>query len=209
MEKVWQQHWRKTLGFNVSKDTDWDSDYECHFGLWEESRSVSLVEQCFSVLPNAEGVLRRLLTIYDKKITTACNKSDEELVVIAESAMADLEVYYPIDTESREVRVIRGGEEKRMEVLGQADPVTISVDDCFSDLLVSKLGDEAAEVYFFLGEPLYQFSSYYEPHNWLLWGLLEEVTDVDPYAHIFELWKMGCQVAIDSESVLVFVDEEF
>ena len=83
------------------------------------------------------------------------------------------------------------------------------LDDNLDEIILDNCGEEALFAYFFLSEPLYQFSSSYEPRNWVIWAMLknQDLLIEEPYEVSLELWRHNAQVGINDEGVFIFVEE--
>lgn len=202
--REWQVLWRELLGEQVDELPDIDCDFILHFDIWDLEQSK--LEKCFSVFPNGLKILDRAQQVRDAKI--ASHFSDDNTVLALLDAMnervASVLRQSPIISDNK--RVIRGDDEKRQEVFAQADPITIDLDDSFSQIIQTKLGDKAYAAYFFLSEPLYRLTDYYQVAYWVIWPMLEDLYEIEPYEPGYELYKMNAQAGHDHNGLFIFIN---
>lgn len=198
--KKWQIEWRKIMGFDPNTDSEYDSDFDIHFGLWDLDKDK--LHECFSILPFGEEMYSRVIIRLEKDKSKAFK--DEYLQELAETALLRLTSYINSpELKNVKIRIVRGNEEDRLRLLMNADSIAQELQDDLCDLIKQKSGEQAYAAYFFLTEPLYRMSSYYEPVNWVLWSLTG-IQNNDPFEPIYRLWELNCQIVVDDEGILIF-----
>ncbi len=198
--KKWQSDWRKIMGFDPITDSEYDSDFDIHFGLWELEKDK--LHECFSILPFGEKMYSRVICQLEQDKNNANN--DDYLLQLAVTAISRLTSYINSpELENAKIRIVRGNEEDRIRLLMNADPIAQELQDDLCDLIQQESGEQAYFAYFFLTEPLYRMSSYYEPVYWVLWALTG-IPNNDPFEPIYRLWELNCQIVIDDEGILIF-----
>jgi len=100
--------------------------------------------------------------------------------------------------------VYRGDEALRSKLLNYAETPTIGLDDILSEVFKKQFGAEGYDAYYFLKETFYQITTYTPIANWIFWGALESDYGVDPYAPVFELYKISAQAGWNEEEMFVF-----
>lgn len=198
--KKWQIEWRKIMGFDPNTDSEYDSDFDIHFGLWDLDKDK--LHECFSILPFGEEMYSRVISRLEKDKSKAFK--DEYLQELAETALLRLTSYINSpELKNAKIRIVRGNEEDRLRFLMNADSIAQELQDDLCNLIKQKSGEQAYAAYFFLTEPLYRMSSYYEPVNWVLWSLTG-IQNNDPFEPIYRLWELNCQIVVDDEGILIF-----
>lgn len=211
----WQRKWREILGESTDSMPDIREDYALHFDIWNVG-DVKL-QECFTILPNGDRLLKRVnevMTTHPQSTTIA----DEELLRMLDKLNQDIEIvlrdygYEQVielngeKSVATKRSVYRGNESVRREVLREADPATVHLDDELCEIIRKHCGEEGYEAFFFLSEPLYQLSDcYYTVSHWIAWAMVETEYDVDPYQVAFELYKIRAQAGWSNEEQFVYI----
>lgn len=97
----------------------------------------------------------------------------------------------------------QGDDQLRSELLRESDPITVELDDAFSEYVRKSAGTTGYNAYFFLVEPLYRLSSSYIPSHWIL-SVLTDFGDLNPYTNLLKLEYNNCDAVLTNEGVLIY-----
>ena len=213
----WQKKWREALGEPTDSMPDYREDYCLQFDIWNISKE-KLAER-FSIFPNGEKIFRRVDDVR-KNLPKSSEIDDQALIQMLNQMNRDIESVLRQNGEEGIMRlnaeksdieklsVYRGNETLRREVLKYADTPLIHLDDELCEIVRKYCGDVGYEAFFFLSEPLYQLSGcYYSVSHWIMWAMVEDEFDVDPYRQAYELYKIRAQAGWSNEELLVYIAE--
>ncbi|WP_420573265.1 hypothetical protein [Kordia sp.] len=201
--KIWQNEWRKIMGKPINVDIEPNCDFDLHFDIWDLEKDLFF--KLFEKFPRGNQIAQRAYQLkwgdlgeLNKKLT------DEELIQQTKIIVEVLQKIQPSD-DLIDPKIVfkKGGNELRLELLSQADPISIELDDEFSTFVKKSTGNEGYNTYFFLSEPLYRLSSSYTPCNWILW-CLTDYQDLNPYTLLLNMKYNGCDVALTENEVLIY-----
>ena len=216
LKNEWQRTWREALGEPTDSMPDVREDFTLHFDIW--NLSDDKLEECFSIFPSGFQLLSRVnelrktppktIEVKDETLLTMLDQlnSDIETVLLAfeDDGLIDLNSEKSLASERS---VYRGNESLRQKVFSTADSPTIYLDDDLCELIKKHCGEEGYETFHFLSEPLYQLSGcHYPVSHWVIWALVENQYEADPYKLAFELYKMKAQAGWAANRQFVFIE---
>ncbi len=204
--RKWQILWHRALGESVDELPDIGCDFSLHFDIWNLNDKA--LSKCFSYFPNGDRILARADEVRSTKFYDGFVEDSilESLALKMNSGVSSILNIPPI--ESDKIRIYRGDFSLKRELYSKADPVTRRLDDDLVDLIRCKFGENGATSYFFLSETLYRLANYYEVSHWVIWAMISDFYEIDPYEPGYELFKMRAQAGWDKEGIFVFVEEQ-
>lgn len=215
-QRDWQEAWHRVLDAELGPDPqagaegarpEPDCDFRLQFETWTLSEAG--LRQCFGLLPQGAALAARALEMRARLQSGAEPPlSDAEALALLASGLAGLALH--VDTDFGQVdplRIIRGDQQRLLEVFQSADAPTIDLDDRLSELAAAHSGPEGRAAYFFLGEILYRLASDYAVAHWIAWPLCHDPAASDPYRNFARLSGQGFYPGLDGEGVFLFVEE--
>jgi len=201
--KIWQVAWHRVLKEPLVENTPIDVDFALHFDIWELDKASFF--QLFESFPSGRLLAERAYQLRWGDISSFNQKlSQQELIEETKKCISILQEIAPTEDLRNPVIDFKSGDDDlRMELLSQADPLSISLDDELSELIRMNSGAKAEEAYFFLIEPFYRMSSYYIPAYWILWSLTG-LEDQNPYTSLLKLMYNNCDAVLRNEGVLIY-----
>jgi hypothetical protein len=217
LHREWQRIWREALGETVeSMPDEVECDFALHFDIWKLNDQE--LRQCFSLFPDGQKILDRAVEV----ITSSPRKKevdDENLLTLLDEMNRSAENVIHLTNDQVAIRlnnekllckshrVYRGDENLRVKLFQNVDRPTIHLDDELSKIIQEKKGDIGYAAFFFLSEPLYRLANNYSVSNWVIWAMLENEFDVDPYKPGYELYKLNAEAGWSSDEMFIFVAE--
>lgn len=191
------------MGKPINVEIEPDCDFDLHFDIWNLKKNDFF--KLFEKFPNGAKIAKRAYQLrwgdlgdLNKKLT------DEELIQQTKMAIEILQKIQPSDELINPKIIIKKGDDKlRLDLLSQADSISIELDDEFSTLVKKSTGDAGYNAYFFLNEPMYRMSSSYIACNWILWCLTDYQT-LNPYTPLLKMEYNGCDVVLTNDGVLIY-----
>lgn len=207
--QLWQREWRRLMGLPVDDPPPYEDDFSLHFDAWDRSESDIL--RLLAALDCPADVVNRTLRVRranrQLKAHTEKVPPDKELLFLADQVVRRLGTILHREPETRPIRVEHGDWQHRRDFFKNASVATEALDDAILAMVAASCDRASEAAAYFLAEPLYQLTTYYEPRNWILWGFMVDAHDTDPYQPAMELWCAGAQVGEDDEGPFLFVTD--
>jgi len=216
IKEKWQKKWRNLLGETTDSMPHYSEDFALHFDIWSIEKEK--LAECFSIFPHGQKVLKRVNEARTN-LPKLSEINDQSLLNILDQMNRNIEAVLlqygdedtiKLDGEKKAIEkrcVYRGNEILMRELFQQADSPLIHLDDELCEIIKKYCGDVAYDAYFFLSEPLYQLGCCDERvAHWILWAMVEDEFEVDPYLQSYELYKMGAQAGWSNEELFVYID---
>lgn len=207
--KIWQNEWRQIMEKPINVEVEPDCDFDLHFDIWDLEKNDFF--KLFERFPNGAEIAKRAYQLrwgdlgdLNKKLT------DEELIQQTRMTIEILQEIQPSnELIDPKITIEKGDDKLRLDLLSQADSISIEVDDEFSSFVKKSTGETGYNAYFFLNEPMYRLSSSYTPCRWILW-CLTDYKSLNPYTPLLKMEYNGCDVALTNDGVLIYqlVDEK-
>lgn len=212
----WQKKWRNSFGEPTDSMPHYSEDSALYFDIWSIEKEK--LAECFSIFPHGQKILARVNEARTN-LPKSSDVNDQSLLNILDQMNRDIEavllqygneVAIKLDREKGYLEkrcIYRGNEALREEVFDQADTPLVHLDDELCEIIKKYGGDVAYDAYFFLDEPLYQLSGCnYTVSHWILWAMVADEFEVDPYLQSYDLYKMKAQAGWSNEELFVYID---
>ena len=197
------------MRLDVSDPPPYEDDFSLHFEAWDRSESDIL--RLLNVLEAPAEVINRLIAVrrLQRKLAVTPPEAPPDAFLTGQASVLRRRIARFLETECDDspIRVVHGNTKARRKALSEASLATEPLDDRLFRLIQAAHGSEAYAAAYFLSEPLYQLTTYYEPCNYILWGYVVDEYGQDPYQPALDLWKEGAQLGHDDAGYFVFVEE--
>ncbi|CAI2322089.1 hypothetical protein [Vibrio parahaemolyticus] len=200
----WQRHWREILGEDTEDLPPYRYDYGLYSGIWQANETLR--EQCFAALTHGNSVYERVKAF--QKMTTHEHNIDDQ-ILLSKLAQLENEIIQALEQHSQKNVSIETGsgtlckESKRNVYRHENGPTEEQLYDSINlqhdldrelrNIIYGRLGDDGLDEYFFLRAPLEELTENETAINWMLWGLVSNHFDVDPYQTALELNLMNAE----------------
>ncbi len=205
------------LGMPTNSMPDYREDFALHFDIW--GIDDEKLNECFSIFPRGKELLNRVCDVRKTSIKSS-DIDDKSLLIMLDQMIQDIEaalmqhgddVAINLNAEKASAHkrsIYRGNTALKNEVFNQADSLSVHLDDNLAQIVKKYCSDVACDAFYFLSEPLYQISGCnYSVSHWILWALVEDKFDIDPYLQAYELYKINAQAGWGNEELFVYIEE--
>ena len=209
-QKIWQKEWRQIMGKSINVDIEPDADFDLQFDIWELEKEQFF--RLFESFPKGKEIAEKAYLLNNENggyLDNALTK--DEIFTEVRNAIEIIQQISPSEElKNPKISFFSGDDNQRVELLNEADILSINVDDEISTFIKNASGQKGYDACFFLTEPFYRISTSYIDVNWILWGLTDFGDDLNPYTPLLKLEYNNCDVAITNDGVIVFqlIEEE-